>query len=1169
MRIWAGVSLFLIGCGEEVKVAIGEPSSEGEVVVDSDGDGYTSTEDCDDADPQIYPSAQEYCDGIDNNCNGQADEDVMTEFYADADGDGFGSDNITTEACEAPNGFVTNGSDCDDTDATAYPGASESCDGVDNDCNGAIDDQLGEVFYVDSDGDGFGNEEDVREACTLDIGLSTLAGDCDDEDSTISPNASESCNEIDDNCNGEIDEGVSLAFYADLDGDSYGDATNIVYACTLPSGYVQNTSDCNDNDSLINPAGDEYCDGVDNDCDGEVDEAFAVDAVVFYEDNDSDTFGNPDSIMTACTEPQGYVDNNDDCDDNNAVVKPGGAEYCNGYDDDCNGLVDEEGAVGGIPFYPDFDGDTYGDGDSPTVSCSQPDGFVVDSQDCNDNDDDVFPGAPELCNGEDDDCDDEPDEEAIDGPMFYLDSDGDGYGLNTSTVQACEQPDGYAQEDGDCDDANELVSPTADELCNGEDDNCNGLIDDGVLEPFSRWYLDFDGDGYGDAGESDLFCYTPQGYVDNSDDCNDNDFSVSPDGEEYCNGYDDNCDNQIDELGAIGGLLYYLDSDGDGFGAPLEEVSSCSSVEGYVLDSEDCDDNDDDVFPGAPELCNGEDDDCDDEPDEEAIDEDVFFADSDGDGFGNPTQTQSACSQPVGFVSNFGDCDDDADLVNPSGTEICNEIDDDCNGDIDDGVSGTYVLWYVDADDDGFGDPDESQLFCGIPEGFVENGFDCDDNDNDIYPNATEYCNDEDDDCDLAIDEDAVGIQTFYLDEDQDGFGVTNEAVESCFQPDDYSELSNDCDDGNELINPDIEEVWYDGIDQNCDGLSDYDQDGDGVEVEFYLDVDGLEVEHGGSDCDDQDSTALSGCALYEFISHTFTSCSVTGRTGPTYSHCLAYYSTDWHSDSDYFVIITQGIQIWTVPEDGVYRITATGASGYAVSNSYANSYGAVIQGDVQLSQGDSLQILVGQMGGGNATHGNENGGGGGSFVVMQNLNLYSPIIVAGGGGGAPSVSYSSGCNITDGNGQLGSSGGTTSCYTTALGGNNGNGGSTAGTYQGGAGGGFYSDGAHGYIHCNPSSSYPEGGQPQGGASFLNGGEGGYGYTCYSPNPHGGFGGGGSGGLGAPGGGGGYSGGGTSGHWSSYADYGGGGGSFNTGTNQSASLSSSVGDGSVHIELLD
>ena len=294
MRIWAGISLLLVGCGEEVKVTIAEPSSDGEVVVDSDGDGYTSNEDCDDSDPQIYPSAQEYCDGIDNNCNGQADEEVMTIFYADADGDGFGSDNITTEACEAPNGFVTNGSDCDDTDASAYPSAEESCDGVDNDCNGAIDDQLGEVFYVDSDGDGFGNEDDVREACTLEIGLSTLAGDCDDQDPTISPNASESCNEVDDDCNGEVDEGVAQAFYADLDGDSYGDEDNTLYACTLPSGYVQNTADCNDNDSLINPSGDEYCDGVDNDCDGDLDEDFSVDAVVFYEDNDSDSFGAGD-----------------------------------------------------------------------------------------------------------------------------------------------------------------------------------------------------------------------------------------------------------------------------------------------------------------------------------------------------------------------------------------------------------------------------------------------------------------------------------------------------------------------------------------------------------------------------------------------------------------------------------------------------------------------------------------------------------------------------------------------------------------------------------------------------------------------------------------------------------------------------------------------------------
>ena len=103
MRLF--VPLFMIACGDEVKIA--EPSTEeGEFFVDEDGDGYLADDDCDDNDASIFPNAEELCDGFDNNCNGQADEDVQITFYADADDDGFGNADITTLACEAPSGFV-------------------------------------------------------------------------------------------------------------------------------------------------------------------------------------------------------------------------------------------------------------------------------------------------------------------------------------------------------------------------------------------------------------------------------------------------------------------------------------------------------------------------------------------------------------------------------------------------------------------------------------------------------------------------------------------------------------------------------------------------------------------------------------------------------------------------------------------------------------------------------------------------------------------------------------------------------------------------------------------------------------------------------------------------------------------------------------------------------
>ena len=150
---------------------------------------------------------------------------------------------------------------------------------------------MGQSFFVDLDGDGYGNPDQMQEACFLDFGLSTLAGDCDDQNPSINPGGEEICNEIDDNCDGNVDEDVSVPYYADLDGDDYGDGGNILYACSLPDGYVQNTLDCNDSDSQINPAADEYCDSIDNDCDGELDEQSAINGEYFYEDNDNDGLG--------------------------------------------------------------------------------------------------------------------------------------------------------------------------------------------------------------------------------------------------------------------------------------------------------------------------------------------------------------------------------------------------------------------------------------------------------------------------------------------------------------------------------------------------------------------------------------------------------------------------------------------------------------------------------------------------------------------------------------------------------------------------------------------------------------------------------------------------------------------------------------------------------------
>ena len=126
------------------------------LLADQDADGYSVDIDCNDNDNTVHPGASETCDGLDNNCDGSIDEGVLTSFYVDVDGDGFGHSSIAIEACVAPNQFVADNSDCDDARADTNPSASETCDGLDNNCDGTIDEGINTGnYFPDADGDGF------------------------------------------------------------------------------------------------------------------------------------------------------------------------------------------------------------------------------------------------------------------------------------------------------------------------------------------------------------------------------------------------------------------------------------------------------------------------------------------------------------------------------------------------------------------------------------------------------------------------------------------------------------------------------------------------------------------------------------------------------------------------------------------------------------------------------------------------------------------------------------------------------------------------------------------------------------------------------------------------------------------------------------------------------
>ena len=712
---------------------------------DADQDGFVAQEDCDDRDPFVYPGADEICDGRDNNCNDEVDEGVLFVYYPDFDDDGFGDDSASITSCSVPDQYIAVGNDCDDGNASINPGVGELCDEIDNDCDGEIDEDLVDGFFLDEDGDGYGNLDIPADDCNLLSEYVDNGIDCDDTNPEIFPFASEICDEIDNDCDGVVDEagsGITL-WYADSDGDGYGNLFDAMNACIQPEGYVPNNDDCDDSDASQYPTADEVCNNEDDNCDGEIDKN-PVEAFIYYQDADNDGFGSSITI-SACTQPVGYISNDGDCDDTNPSISPTAPEICNNQDDDCDGVIDDN-AIGMVTLYADSDGDGYGDTNQSILSCSVTTvGYVLNSLDCNDADALQNPLGSEVCNDQDDNCNGFIDEGASDASTWFFDSDGDGYGDFTVWEFGCEAPTGYVSIAGDCDDTDPSYSPATPETCDGMDENCNGFVDEGV--PTYRWYEDVDGDGFGDPGTVIETCAILSGMVDNDDDCNDADASHNPDTPEVCNDADDNCNGFIDD-----GLTFfdwYVDDDGDGFGDSSSVMTSCDVIPGMVQNNSDCDDSDPNHNPDTPETCDGTDENCNNQVDE-GLTRYSWYYDDDGDGFGDPFIVLESCAQIPGMIEDNSDCDDANADVNPGMDELCNDgIDNDCDGYLDDESSVDAFVGYLDTDGDGYGGGD---LMASCDDIYYATDDDCDDDDVDVSPDATEVCDGIDNDCDGNID---------------------------------------------------------------------------------------------------------------------------------------------------------------------------------------------------------------------------------------------------------------------------------------------------------------------------------------------------------------------------------------------------------------------------------
>ena len=434
---------------------------------------YTAAElDCDDTNSAINPSTAEICDGVDQDCDGTTDNGF------DVDGDG--AFDASDAGCLATYGAAA---DCDDAVATTNPTVTELCDAVDDDCNGIVDNGF------DVDGDGF-------TTCGADGDVSITAdNDCDDAVAVVYPGNPEVCDALDNDCSGAADTEF------DVDGDQFFSAS--VALCVTTYGSL-NLTDCDDGDATINPAATEVCDGVDEDCDGAIDQQFDVDGDGWFTANDAlcvTTYGSTPGV---------------DCDDASAPVNPAATEVCDIIDNDCDTDTDEGFDVDGDGFTTCGANGTF-DGTGATTD-----------DDCDDGEATTFPAAAETCDFVDSDCD-----------GSIVDEDPDFDGDQTPDCVDIDDDDDGDNDATDCNDFDDTIYTGAPETCDLVDSDCNGSIVDTDLDTDSDLVPDcvdddIDGDGVSNTWE------TQNGYdpLDASDGASDDDADGRDSLQEFTDGTD-------------------------------------------------------------------------------------------------------------------------------------------------------------------------------------------------------------------------------------------------------------------------------------------------------------------------------------------------------------------------------------------------------------------------------------------------------------------------------------------------------------------------------------------------------------------------------------------------------------------------------------------------------
>ncbi len=724
---------------------------------DDDNDGFVDTADCGPVDTEVYPGADEECDGIDNDCDfdideGFADNDldgVADCVDGDLDGDEIpnGEDNCPALANLSQDDLDGDGTGdiCDpDVDGDAIPNGMDLCPLDFNPGQKDLDgDGIGDVCDDDIDGDAVMPEEDncplvhnpeqedqdedgVGDACDNDADGDGDPddSDCAPDDPYVSAGAPEECDGLDNNCNGAADEGFNdndldgIKDCVDPDDDNDGDSDATDCESLDPDIHVGAAEKCNNIDDNCNDEVDEdlgklacgkgvcfhtvpaclegvvqvcdplegvtaeTCDGLDNDCDGQADE----------------DLGWSSCGMGACnhTAPNCAGGVPQMCD----PMEGAEAETCDGQDNDCDGKVDEElgsttcgvgiclhtvlNCIGGVPQV-----------------CNAEEGAVA-----------------EICDGLDNNCDGVKDEgfndQDLDGKPDCVDLDDDGDGELDIT---------------DCAPLNADIHTGAIEACDGVDNNCAAGIDEEDATGCTDYYLDQDGDGHGMLGGGKKCLCWPQGLYKAlvEDDCQDLNPWVFPGATELCDGVDNDCDDEVDEPGATGCSWFYTDPDMDGYGSG-EPACVCEALgAGWSVLPGDCNEENSDVHPGALELCDGLDNDCD-----QAVDE-TYDLTSDKNNCGEcgkSCEPDFALGQCVNSECNIADCFagyDDCDEDPGTGCEVntnldvanCGECKKVCNLPNAESIctSGTCTIGECDAhymDDDGIAESGCEEVSYGL-----------------------------------------------------------------------------------------------------------------------------------------------------------------------------------------------------------------------------------------------------------------------------------------------------------------------------------------------------------------------------------------------------------------------------------------------------------------------